>query len=54
MSGQVVNLLDHLALVCSRCGAVQFSLLKSGGIECAQCFEPVKGEWKVNEKGGCN
>jgi len=48
----VENLRDHMALTCD-CGSVNFSLLRSDGIECNKCGKRMPMEWREYDAHEC-
>lgn len=49
---KVENLHDHMALTCD-CGSVNFSLLRSDGIECNKCGKRMPMEWREYDAHRC-
>lgn len=48
----VTNINDHMALACE-CGSVNFSLLRSDGIECNKCGKRMPMEWREYDASRC-
>lgn len=48
----VHNINDHMAITCD-CGSVNFSLLRSDGIECSACGKRQPFEWREYDAHEC-
>ena len=48
----VHNINDHMAITCD-CGSVNFSLLRSDGVECSACGKRQSFEWREYDAHEC-